>query len=339
MAISICIIGSGFGMYGLLPAFSNIRNCNVVSICGKNSQRMEQYCKKFHVKRYDDWKEMIQKEKPKAIAIAVIPIYQYEIVKFALENNIAIFAEKPLTTKYETSLELYELAKEKKLPNMVDFIFPEILEWYEAKNIIEDNEFGPITNVDVNWSFLSHDLKNNLTSWKTDVKKGGGGLSYFFSHVLYYLEFFLGKIESIQCVNSSYENKQNSDVELNMKILFKNGCLGNIHLDISDKTNQIHEIKFHSKTKNLLILKNITNNYADNFELILNGLSKKIKENPNETNDTFKKSEDPRIKLVSNIGKRFIDWCITGKKSKPDFYDGLRVQELIKIIRKMSEGN
>ena len=62
MAISICIIGSGFGMYGLLPAFSNIRNCNVVSICGKNSQRMEQYCKKFHVKRYDDWKEMIQKE-------------------------------------------------------------------------------------------------------------------------------------------------------------------------------------------------------------------------------------------------------------------------------------
>ena len=46
-----------------------------------------------------------------------------------------------------------------ELPNMVDFIFPEILEWYEAKNIIEDNEFGPITNVDVNWSFLSHDLK------------------------------------------------------------------------------------------------------------------------------------------------------------------------------------
>ena len=38
--------------------------------------------------------------------------------------------------------------------------------------------------------------------------------------------------------HGTYENKQNSDVELNMKIVFKNGCLGNIHLDISDKTNQ-----------------------------------------------------------------------------------------------------
>jgi predicted dehydrogenase len=308
-----------------------------VSICGKSSQRMGQYCKKFNIKRYDDWKEMIQKEKPQAIAVAVIPFYQYEIVKFALENNIAVFAEKPLTTSYETSLKLYDLVKEKQLPNMIDFIFPEISQWREAKNIIENDGFGKITKINVNWSFFSHDLKNNIISWKTDIQKGGGALSYFFSHGLYYLEYFIGNIKNIQCINSSCDVKSNnSDVLLNMKILFENGCLGNIHLDISNKTNQIHKIEFQSKTHNSLILKNITNNYADNFELILNGSTKKIKVNSTETNSNYNELEDPRVNLVSNIAKRFIEWCMTGKKSKPDFYDGVRVQELIEIIRKTS---
>lgn len=113
MDTNLGIIGSGFGMYGLLPAFSMINGCNVVSICGKNSERMQTECEKFGVIRYDDWKEMLQKENLDAIAISVIPKYQYEIAKTALENDIAVFAEKPLTTSFTTSKELSELSKKK----------------------------------------------------------------------------------------------------------------------------------------------------------------------------------------------------------------------------------
>ena len=113
MRSKIAIIGSGFGMYGLLPSFSRIDECDVVSICGKNSDRMKQYCKKYNLNQYDDWNEMLQTELPDAIAIAVVPKYQYEIAKYALENNMGVFAEKPLTTSFNTSLELYSLAKKK----------------------------------------------------------------------------------------------------------------------------------------------------------------------------------------------------------------------------------
>ena len=115
----VAIIGSGFGMYCLLPAFSNTNDCEVVSICGKNSERMSNFCKKFNVKQYDNWKEMIHKEKPDVIAVAVIPKYQFEIIKFALENKIAVFAEKPLTTNYQNSLELCELAKKYNLASIL----------------------------------------------------------------------------------------------------------------------------------------------------------------------------------------------------------------------------
>ena len=116
----VAIIGSGFGMYCLLPAFSNTSGCKVVSICGKNSKRMSNFCKKFTVSHYDDWKKMLYEEKPDIIAVAVVPKYQFEIIKFALENKIAVFAEKPLTTNYQNSLELYELSKKYNLANMID---------------------------------------------------------------------------------------------------------------------------------------------------------------------------------------------------------------------------
>ena len=115
MDIKVAIIGSGFGMYGLLPAFSGIKGCQVVSICGKNSERMLNYCKKLDLSRYTNWREMLQKEKPDAVAIAVIPSYQYEIAKYALENDIAVFAEKPLTTSLDTSITLNNLAKKRFL--------------------------------------------------------------------------------------------------------------------------------------------------------------------------------------------------------------------------------
>ena len=197
MNTKVAIVGSGFGMYGLLPAFSRIKGCKVVSICGKNSERMLNYCKKLDLNRYTDWREMLQKEKPDAVTIAVIPSHQYEIAKFALENGIAVFAEKPLTTSFATSLEINKLAKEKELPNMMDFIFPEIPEWQATKKVIESGLVGKIHKINVDWAFLSYDLRNSIKSWKTDVQQGGGALSFYFSHAFYYLEYFLGRIKNV----------------------------------------------------------------------------------------------------------------------------------------------
>jgi len=334
MTISICIIGSGFGMYGLLPAFSKIENCNVKSICGKDSKRMEKYCKKYDIKRYGDWKEMLQKEKPDAVAIAVIPYHQYKIAKYSLENNIAVFAEKPLTTSVEASLELNKLAKKKELPNMIDFEFTEIPEWERAKQILENEKIGKISDISVNWTFLSYDLKNEIKSWKTDIEQGGGALSLVFSHTFYYLEYFLGEIKDLQCnFSSSEKSLNNGETTINMIISFRNGCKGNIHVDISDSEQPKHIIEFHG-TNGKLILQNQSNSIVDNFELILHTTNGPQKiESDKSMLISNEDSEDPRVKIVSYLAEKFIKWCNTGVSVKPDFQDGARVQELIEISR------
>ena len=334
MNTKVAIVGSGFGMYGLLPAFSRIKECKVVSICGKNSEMMLNNCKKLGLNRYTDWKEMLQKEKPDAVAIAVIPSHQYEIAIYALENGMAVFAEKPLTTSFDTSLELNKLAKKKRLPNMLDFLFPEIPEWHAAKKAIENGLIGEILKVNVDWTFLSYDLMNHIKSWKTDVKQGGGALSFYFSHVFYYLEYFLGRIKNIECNFSSSEKSLNKgETGTDMTISFENGCVGNAHVDISNTDQQKHKVEFHAEGKTM-ILQNFNSNFVDNFELILNTSKGIEKIKPDMLLDSsYDESEDPRVKVIKPIAERFINWCNTGNTAKPDFEDGLRVQELIKTAR------
>ena len=334
MNTKVAIVGSGFGMYGLLPAFSRIKGCKVVSICGKNSERMLNYCKKLGLNRYTDWREMLQKEKPDAVAIAVIPSHQYEIARYALENGMAVFAEKPLTTSFDTSLELNKLAKKKRMLNMLDFLFPEIPEWHAAKKAIENGLIGEILKVNVDWTFLSYDLMNHIKSWKTDVKQGGGALSFYFSHVFYYLEYFLGRIKNIECNFSSSEKSLNKgETGIDMTISFENGCVGNAHMDISNADQQKHKVEFHAEGKTI-ILQNFNSNFVDNFELILNTSKGIEKIKPDMLLDSsYDESEDPRVKVIKPIAERFINWCNTGNTAKPDFEDGLRVQELIKMAR------
>jgi predicted dehydrogenase len=334
MLTTVAIIGSGFGMYCLLPAFSKIKGCKVVSICGKNSPRMGNLCKKFQIQKYNNWKEMLQKEKPDAVAIAVIPKHQFEIAKYALENGISVFAEKPLSMNYQDSFELSELAKKHQLPNVVDFEFPEIPEWEETKQIIENDTIGKISLVNVNWNFLSYDLSHEIKSWKTDVEQGGGAISLVLSHTFHYLEFFLGVITDIKStISSSEKSLNNGDTTIKMTLLFENGCKGTVNLDISDSNNQTHSLKFHGEN-GILMLQNTSDSFVDNFELILIRNNEEKKIIPKKSlNLSEQPGEDDRIKVVNSLATKFINWCKFDNPARPNFQDGLRVQKLIELLR------
>lgn len=334
MNVKIAIIGSGFGVYGILPAFDGLEGCEVQSICAEKSPRLFSYWKdRERGKIYADWKQMLEKEKPDALAIAVVPKYQYEIARYALDNGIAVFAEKPLTTSVATSLRLCELVKEKNLPGMVDFLFPEIPEWVAAKTDLEKGLAGKILNVNVRWDFLSYDLKNGIKSWKTDVSEGGGALSFFFSHILYYVEYFLGKIKTLQCVFSTSEKSLNGGESIvNMVMLFESGCTGNARMNISHIGQQRHSIEFEGE-EGTLILRNENDSYVDGFELFFANREGVEKIKVDNSFGLPSDAEDPRVRVVRPIAERFLHWCSTGVASKPDFRDGLRVQELIELAR------
>ena len=174
--------------------------------------------------------------------------------------------------------------------------------------------------------------------FRSDVEKGGGALSFYFSHVFYYLEYFIGKIKNLECnLSSSINNLNGGETVINMTILFNNGCMGNAHMDISSNNKQKHLVEFIGK-EGSITLQNTSSDFVNNFELIVNTKEgyRKIQHNK-ILNTPNNESEDPRVKMIIPLAERFVSWCNNGIEAKPDFQDGLRVQELIDIARVSSQ--
>ncbi|MBI2196488.1 Gfo/Idh/MocA family oxidoreductase [Candidatus Daviesbacteria bacterium] len=329
--IKVGIIGSGFGLYGLLPAFNSTVGCKVIAICGKKTERLVKYCQSIGLgKIYTSWQEMLATEKINAVAIAVPPNAQHNIIRAALRKNLHIFAEKPLALNYQQAKELLRIATKKKITNAVDFIFPEIEAWQKVKEMIDKKVYGKLRHISLNWDFLSYDIKNKISSWKTNTREGGGALSYYFSHSLYYLEYLAGEITGIKSqFFYSKESINSGEVGLDLLLSFKTGIKGYAHISISTKVYNKHQLIFQCE-KGAIILKNESGSVTD-FVIKIYSEKKetkiKLKEKPKKID------EDERVRIVKKIAARFIYCCAHKEQMIPSFKEGVRVQELIGKIR------
>lgn len=330
--LKVAVIGSGFGLYGLLPAFKSIENCKVVAVCADNRDKILKCCQDIPLDNiYSDWKKMLDGEKIDAVAIAVIPSLQYEIAIYAIKKGIHVFAEKPLTANYAKAKHLLSLAQKKNIIHSVDFIFPEISLFRKVKDLIDKKKYGKLEHIRICWDFESYNIKNNIYSWKTDVDQGGGALSFYFSHTLYYLEYFAGKILDCKSVLSySFKNRKQIETGVDVLLMFESGVDGYAHINSNSKRFTSHQLffQFENGTINLENRKNI----VDDF--VLTVYTKKGVEAIYNSSKKIKRGEDERVKYVRAIAQRFVESCIKEIEMSPNFKDGMRVEELIEKIRK-----
>ncbi len=330
--LKVGIIGGGFGLYGLLPAFHATKNCQIVSICGEKTERLLKYCKSIGLKKiYSDWRQMLNKENLDAVAIAVPPYIQYQIAKTAIDKGLHIFAEKPLALNVKEARALYIQATKKKIIHTVDFIFPEIEAWKRVKKILDKKRYGALKHIMVNWDFLSYDIKHHRSSWKTDASKGGGALSFYFSHVFYYLEYFTkSEISDLRSL-MSYSKAGPGEAEVGLDLLFrcKNKITGYAHLRCDVPKINRHQLIFVCD-KTTIILET-SNSITENFTIRIyteKGLKQlKLKK------AAVKADVDERVHEVKKIAQRFVNSCLKRIPMTPSFRDGLRVQELIHKVR------
>lgn len=274
---------------------------------------------------------MLDEEKLDAVALAVTPNAQYEIAKVAIGKGLHIFAEKPLAATYEEAKELLLLATKKKITHAIDFIFPEIEAWKKVKQLLDNKTLGKLKYIQLNWDFLSYDIKNKIASWKTNVVEGGGALSFYFSHSLYYLEYYVGQITEIKSFLSYSKKSTNSgDVGVDLLLKFKNDINGYAHLRCDSSGLNRHQLIFHLE-KGTIFLEN-ENSITENF-IIRIYTDTKIDQLYLPKDKSRIRDEDERVRVVKKLATRFINSCIQRRPMIPSFKDGVRVQGLIEKIR------
>ena len=111
---------------------------------------------------FSSYAELITSNKIDAVYIALPNSMHFKWAKFALDNNIHVICEKPLTCNLIETQILVELAIKNNLVLMETFQFRFHSQFLKILEIIRNNKIGEIRSLKANFSFPPFVDKNNI---------------------------------------------------------------------------------------------------------------------------------------------------------------------------------
>ncbi len=161
------VIGLGFIGIAHIDALRRVDNVEVVAI--SDVLGAQQQAERLGIeKAYDDYKKMIDTEKPDAVHICTPNHTHYEISMYAIERGIHVICEKPFMHSVEEAQAVCEAAKARGVSNAVNFHNRFYPMPNHLRNLIRDGELGDVISVhggyvqdwllydtDFNWRLLS----------------------------------------------------------------------------------------------------------------------------------------------------------------------------------------
>jgi predicted dehydrogenase len=332
--IRLGIVGVNYGRTVQLPAFRADPRCRVVALAGSDATRAEKLAREAGVgKGYGDWRALVESSEVDAVAIATMPSLQPQIAMRALELGKPVFIEKPMASTLQAADAMLRQAKLAGRATAIDFNFPFILSWQQAKAMLDGNAVGRLRHVVVDWHVESRALQTRMRNWKTVGDDGGGVLGNFISHCFHYLEWFCGPITGLFARVSGPVDAADLETTVAMGLRFQSGAACSLSMSCASYLGGGHRVEFFGEDGTLMLL-NTGADYMRGFELFharrpATSLAKIPIADPVDA-----KYPDGRIAPVSRIAKIFFDAIESGNTAAPGFAEGYRAQVLIDAARR-----
>lgn len=165
---------------------------DMVAVCDTSSLVLNGFKRYSPVKVYSDYKKMIDREQLDFVVIATPTKLHYPMVKYALENNLHVFCEKPFCLKTEEGDELVAIAEERGLINQVGYHNHFIGTFRELKRLLEAGVIGELVHF-TGEAYGPVVTKEKGGTWRSNSNEGGGCLFDYASHVLNLIQEVIGR--------------------------------------------------------------------------------------------------------------------------------------------------
>lgn len=112
--LKIAMVGAGRraagGWLPVLDAFDD--QLKLVAVCNTGNPRGEEAASKYHTRWYTNIEQMLDKEKPDLVAIAVNPVNTFDVAMPILERGISLVTETPIAAKLDQADAMIAKAQE-----------------------------------------------------------------------------------------------------------------------------------------------------------------------------------------------------------------------------------
>lgn len=187
------------------------------------------------IKRYDDYRELLQYEELDAVIIATPPDLHGPMIEAALERNLSIFVEKPFTLDATEAIRFAQRsAAQKSAFHQVGYVLRFTDVYLMVKQLLRSDLLGRIVNFQLEMQSCTVTKKENGNGWRGERKTGGGCLNELGSHAVDMSVNLFGKPSKVvgSCLKSIYSERVEDLVRTTL--IYSNGLIGSLYANWSD---------------------------------------------------------------------------------------------------------
>ena len=231
MGLKYAIIGCGrISPNHIAAAIEN--NLDIVALCDIDESKMNTTVQNFNLpnetKKYVDYKEMIQNEKPELVAICTESGKHGQIALDCIDAGSNLIIEKPIALSLEEADEIIDKAKEKNLKVSACHQNRFNKSVQKIREAVEKNRFGKLLHgtAHIRWNRDNNYYKQ--ASWRGTWEQDGGALMNQCIHNIDLLRWMMGdEITEIVGMTDNMIHKEVEAEDLGLALIkFKNGSYG-----------------------------------------------------------------------------------------------------------------
>ncbi len=230
MKLNCGIIGCGKVAQEMhIPNMIKNDNVEITALCDSNEFQLRKAKElvSSSVKTYNDYREMLNKEKLDFVDICTPGFTHHEIAKNALEQGINVLVEKPLALHLNQVIELKNISEKNNviIGVMMNYRYKDIV--LKLKNDIDEGFLGKITKVQT----IHHGpCVYNESQWLWDEKRSYNLIYESGIHFIDLQVFLNGPHKRIKYIRPVFDEDLKTTTEVQIIIEYENGAEGYIDL-------------------------------------------------------------------------------------------------------------
>lgn len=229
------LIGCGRIATNHMKAATN-NELEIVAICDVLPEKMEAILEKHEllgdtsIKRYTDYKEMLEAENPELVSIATESGSHAEIALYCIERGVNVIIEKPMAMSIEDADKIIKLAEEKNVKVSACHQNRFNVAIQELRKAVEADRFGKISHGSIHVRWNRNRGYYDQAPWRGTWAEDGGCLMNQCIHGIDLLRWMMGdEVEEVYGATRQqfHDYLEAEDVGVAV-VKFKNGAIGTI---------------------------------------------------------------------------------------------------------------
>lgn len=344
---------SWFAEMSLIPNTQSHPNAKLISICGRQKKRAEEVAEKYEIAQvYTDYRELIRSDELDAVIVGSPDDLHHEMVMEALSYGKHVLCEKPMASSLAQAQEMASLADTKGVVNMINFTWGWLPFYVYLKELLDLGTIGEPIYVSLGYK-ASHGIEHQ--GWRFDEDRAAGILGDLGAHLVHLVHNLFGNVKSVSANLSTSsaprpdqsipQNPANTSAALLLDL--EGGVQGVLHatgVTMMGKKLQEQQVEIAGSEGTLQGLVRFDQPYRiwltkrDQQDTLELKIPDRLWGDIDQTLPTF----DQLLSFfkVKPVGPRlFIETILQENSAKPDFMEGVRVQQVIDAaLRSHREG-